>query len=246
MNGRNLARVLGRCGIPFIVIELNPQVVRTERERGRPIIYGDASRPEVLEHAGIRTARVVVIAISDAAGTRGTVDVARRLNPHVHLIVRSRYVHEMDPLFTLGTDEVIPEEFETSIEIFSRVLESYHIPKNVVDAEVKVLRAERYGVLRACEPIRPSMEKIADLLTAGTAETFYIGQDSWPSGSRSDRFAGPDRSHGHRRRPGGRFVHRSGRRFRARVPGDTLVLVASHAAMDRAFAYLDTGEALQP
>ena len=148
VNGRNLARVLGRVGVPFIVIELNPQVVRRERERGRAIIYGDASRPEVLEHAGIHAARVVVVAISDAAGTRGTVAVARRLNPHVHLIVRSRYVHEMDPLFALGTNEVIPEEFETSIEIFSRVLHRYLVPRDEIERQIRDIRRSGYEMFR--------------------------------------------------------------------------------------------------
>ncbi|NUQ19774.1 MAG: sodium:proton exchanger, partial [Gemmatimonadaceae bacterium] len=148
VNGRNLARVLGREGLPFIVVELNPQVVRHERERGRAIIYGDATRPEVLEHAGIRTARIVVVAISDAAGTRGTVAVARRLNPHVHLIVRSRYVHEMDPLFALGTNEVIPEEFETSIEIFSRVLHRYLVPRDEIERQIQHIRRSGYEMFR--------------------------------------------------------------------------------------------------
>jgi CPA2 family monovalent cation:H+ antiporter-2 len=148
VNGRNLARVLGRVGIPFIVVELNPQVVRSERKRGRPIIYGDATRTEVLEHAGTKLARIVVVAISDAAGTRGTVDVARRLNPQVHLLVRSRYVHEMEPLFALGTNEVIPEEFETSIEIFSRVLHRYLVPRDEIERQIREIRRSGYEMFR--------------------------------------------------------------------------------------------------
>jgi CPA2 family monovalent cation:H+ antiporter-2 len=140
--------VLGRVGIPFIVVELNPQVVRSERKRGRPIIYGDATRTEVLEHAGIKLARIVVVAISDAAGTRGTVDVARRLNPQVHLLVRSRYVHEMEPLFALGTNEVIPEEFETSIEIFSRVLHRYLVPRDEIERQIREIRRSGYEMFR--------------------------------------------------------------------------------------------------
>jgi CPA2 family monovalent cation:H+ antiporter-2 len=148
VNGRNLARVLGRVGIPFIVVELNPQVVRAERKRGRPIIYGDATRAEILEHAGIRDARVVVVAISDAAGTRATVAIARRLNGQVHLVVRSRYVHEMEPLFALGTNEVIPEEFETSIEIFSRVLHRYLVPRDEIERQIREIRRSGYEMFR--------------------------------------------------------------------------------------------------
>jgi len=178
VNGRNLARVLGRCGIPFIVIELNPQVVRTERERGRSIIYGDATRPEVLEHAGIRTARVVVVAISDAAGTRGTVDVARRLNPHVHLIVRSRYVHEMDPLFTLGTDEVIPEEFETSIEIFSRVLHRYLVPRDEIERQIRDIRRSGYEMFRTISAAHGPALGLQRFLTGLAFEVYRVEDGS--------------------------------------------------------------------
>ncbi|HWE41703.1 MAG TPA: cation:proton antiporter [Gemmatimonadaceae bacterium] len=178
VNGRNLARVLGRCGIPFIVIELNPQVVRTERERGRSIIYGDASRPEVLEHAGVRSARVVVIAISDAAGTRGTVDVARRLNPHVHLIVRSRYVHEMDPLFALGTDEVIPEEFETSIEIFSRVLHRYLVPRDEIERQIRDIRRSGYEMFRTISAAHGPALGLQRFLTGLAFEVYRVEEGS--------------------------------------------------------------------
>lgn len=182
VNGRNLARVLGRVGIPFIVIELNPQVVRTERERGRPIIYGDATRPEVLEHAGVRAARVVVIAISDAAGTRGAVDVARRLNPHLHLIVRSRYVHEMDPLFTLGTDEVIPEEFETSIEIFSRVLHRYLVPRDEIERQIRDIRRSGYEMFRTISAAHGPALGLQRFLTGLAFEVYRVEEGSAVAG----------------------------------------------------------------
>jgi monovalent cation:H+ antiporter-2, CPA2 family len=102
----------------------------------------------VLEHAGLHRARVVVVAISDAAGTRGTVDAARRMNPHAHLVVRSRYVHEMEPLFALGTNEVIPEEFETSIEIFSRVLHRYLVPRDEIERQITDIRRSGYEMFR--------------------------------------------------------------------------------------------------
>jgi CPA2 family monovalent cation:H+ antiporter-2 len=141
--------VLGRVGVPFVVIEMNPDVVRAERRRGHPIVYGDAARREVLEFAGIERARVIVIAISDAAATRASVALARRLNPRVRIVVRSRYVQEVEPLMALGTDEVVPEEFETSIEIFSRVLRRYLVPGETVDELAREIRQGAYEMLRA-------------------------------------------------------------------------------------------------
>ena len=148
VNGRNLARVLGRIGIPFIVLEMNPDAVRAERKRGRPIMYGDATRPEILRLAGIDRARVLVLAISDAGATRSAVDLARRLNRQLHIVVRSRYVQEMGALLAVGTDEVVPEEFETSIEISSRVLRRYLVPRDVIERLIREVRSDSYEMLR--------------------------------------------------------------------------------------------------
>jgi CPA2 family monovalent cation:H+ antiporter-2 len=148
LNGRNLARVLHRSGIRFVVIDLNPETVRSERARGRPILYGDATREEILQHAGITNARSLVIAISDAIASRSSVVTARRLNPALHILVRTRYVKEMEPLLALGTDEVVSEEFETSVEIFSRVLRRYLVPRDVIDRMVDNIRQTGYEAMR--------------------------------------------------------------------------------------------------
>jgi len=149
VNGHNLARALRRVDVPFAVVEMNPDVVRRERRHGRAIIYGDATRQEVLEFAGVARARVLVVAISDAAATRAAVALARRLNPQLHIVVRSRYLQEVEPLSALGTDEVVPEEFETSIEIFSRVLRRYLVPRATIDEIGREIRRDAYEMFRA-------------------------------------------------------------------------------------------------
>ncbi|MGH7662988.1 MAG: cation:proton antiporter [Gemmatimonadaceae bacterium] len=148
MNGKNLARVLTHLGVPFVAIEMNPETVRNERAAGIPILYGDSSRREILAHAGIGEARVVVVAISDPGATRSTVDAVRRINPSTHIIVRTRYVKEMQALIALGTNEVVPEEFETSVEIFSRVLQRYLIPRDVIERCISDVRRDSYQMFR--------------------------------------------------------------------------------------------------
>jgi len=107
LNGRNVSRVLSASGIPFVVLEINPETVRLEKKRGIPIHYGDASREPVLVHANIKMARCVVVAISDASATRRIVELTRRLNPSIYIIARTRYVSEVDPLYALGANDVI-------------------------------------------------------------------------------------------------------------------------------------------
>jgi CPA2 family monovalent cation:H+ antiporter-2 len=103
----------------------------------------------VLNHAGIAEARVVVVAISDAAATRRITQCVRSLNPKVQMIARTRFVQEMKPLYELGADEVVPEEFETSVEIFTRVLRKYLIPRDEIEKFVSDVRSDGYQMLRS-------------------------------------------------------------------------------------------------
>ena len=148
LNGRNVARAARMTGIPYVVIEMSPDTVKKEREKGEPIFYGDAIHEEVLRHVGIENATVVVIAINDPAATRGITENVRKLNLKAHVIVRTRYLMEMQGLYQLGANEVIPEEFETSVEIFSRVLAKYLIPRDKIDKLVIQLRSDGYEMFR--------------------------------------------------------------------------------------------------
>jgi len=148
LNGRNLARAARLTGIPYVVVEINPQTVKEERRKGEPLYYGDASQESVLEHLGIRRARMMVIVISDPLATRRTTAIARRMNPALFILVRTRFLAEMRSLQELGATEVIPEEFETSIEIFSRVLSKYLVPRDDIERLIAQARADGYEMLR--------------------------------------------------------------------------------------------------
>jgi len=149
VNGRNVSRAAKMAGIPYVVLEVNPDTVHTEREQGEQIFYGDATQEEVLKHVGIQRARVMVIAIPDVPASRMITSLARNLNPKIHIIARTRFVSEVKPLYELGADEVIPEEYETSIEIFSRALSEYLIPRDDIERLIAELRSGGYQMLRS-------------------------------------------------------------------------------------------------
>jgi CPA2 family monovalent cation:H+ antiporter-2 len=174
LNGRNLARVLAANDIPYLVIETNPFTVASERQRERQIVFGDASRPEVLEHARIGQARSVVVAISDAAASRRIAAQARQLNPLCHIIVRTRYVAEMEPLYQAGANEVVPEEFETSVEIFARVLRNYLVPQERIEECVAEVRRDSYGMFRSLSRRHRHATGIAGLLHGAEIATFTV------------------------------------------------------------------------
>ncbi len=148
LNGKNVARAAKYAGIPYRIIDINPDVVREECERGEPIFYGDATQAAVLELAGIRDARSIVVVIADRIATQQVVQGARSMNSRVHILVRTRFVSEVSPLRSLGANEVIPEEFETSVGLFARVLRNYLTPTEEINRLVEEIRAENYEMLR--------------------------------------------------------------------------------------------------
>jgi CPA2 family monovalent cation:H+ antiporter-2 len=146
LNGRNLALALEAAQIPYVVLEQNGQIVRRARLERTPIFFGDGTRAEVLEKVGLEHARVLVFAIAAPAEERRGVAVARHLNPTARIIVRTRYVSEIPELRRLGADEVIPEELETSVEIFARVLRRYGVEVNRIRRLVDEVRGDHYGM----------------------------------------------------------------------------------------------------
>lgn len=148
VNGRNLAQVLRETEIAFVVVEMDGETVRQEQQKGMAMYFGDVTHPQVLRRLGIHEARALVLAISDPIATRRAVQVARQLNPALHIIARTRYLREIDDLRETGADQVVPEEFETSIEIFSRVLQHYRMPSRVIAEKAERIRKEGYALLR--------------------------------------------------------------------------------------------------
>lgn len=238
--GRNVARVLAAAGIGYTVVELDGKLVRRARAAGEPVLFGDATRREILEHAGVERARIVVFVISDLVAVRRSVRLARQLNPGVHIIVRTRMVAEIEDLVRQGADEVIAEEFETSIEIFTRVLQHYHVPGNVIRAETRALRGASYRMLRTPESTPPA--ELLAFLAAGTTEIYRLDAAS-PAVGRT--LAELDL----RRRAGAMVIavvrgeqsHTNPSPELRLEAGDSLVLVGSHVEIDRAFAVLEKG-----
>lgn len=178
MNGRNVARAARLSGIPYAVIEMNPETVKSEQAKDEPIYYGDATQETVLQNTNIKNARIVVVAINDPAATRRITELIRRISPKVHLIVRTRYLQEMRPLYELGADEVIPEEFETSVEIFTRVLAKYLMPRDEIERLVAEVRADGYKMFRSLSRVSASFSDLKRQLHDVDISTFRISQGS--------------------------------------------------------------------
>lgn len=240
LNGKNLARVLRQVEIPYAVLEMNSDTVRKMEKKGEPIYYGDGTSSGILQKIGINTARMLVVAISDAASTRHIVQAARRENPELHIIVRTRYVSEVDDLKKLGANEVIPEEFETSIEIFSRVLDYYSLPKNVINDYIDNIRSDNYQVLRRIDLPRRHLSEHADILEGIDTESYLIREGSGIIGktiqdSRLREETGVTILAIRR----GEKIHQNPSPGFVLTAGDILALIGKREDLNRALRYLD-------
>jgi CPA2 family monovalent cation:H+ antiporter-2 len=183
LTGRHLGWALSTAGIPYVVLDLNADLVRRERKKGHPVYFGDATSREILHKLRIDRSRLLVIAISDPVSTRKILSLVRDENPDVYIIVRTRYVAEVEDLMNLGANEVIPEEFETSIEIFSRVLSIYSVPKNVITDRIEDIRKNSYKVFRTPSELHHKILKERHaLLSEIETETYLIKKGSHLAG----------------------------------------------------------------
>ncbi|HWR89822.1 MAG TPA: TrkA C-terminal domain-containing protein, partial [Dissulfurispiraceae bacterium] len=156
---------------------LNSNTVKAMKKKGEPIYFGDGTSPEILRKLRIHAARMLVIAISDAAATRRIVQVARREHPGIQILVRTRYVAEVDDLKELGANEVIPEEFETSVEIFSRVLSQYGLSGDAINDHVEKVRKDSYRMLRGLDLPRKELADHYEFLKGLSTETYRIPEN---------------------------------------------------------------------
>ncbi|HEY3350356.1 MAG TPA: cation:proton antiporter [Thermoanaerobaculia bacterium] len=239
LNGTNVARVLQETGIPYVLVDIDPERVLEARAEGLKALRADATGLEGLHAAGAARALGVVVTIPYPDACRRVVRLCRMQAPTVRILVRTRYVKEVETLRALGADEVIPEEFETSIELVARVLRLLHVPGNIVATQIRVLRDEAYRRLRDPQSKAAGGRRLAALVAAGTSELFLVLPDAAADGRLLSEL---DLAAGHVAVPA---VLRDGvpyappaEDFRISA-GDTLVLVGAHEDLARVLARLE-------
>ncbi len=245
--GRNLSHVLKEIHIPFQVIALDGEMVKQALTEQVPVLYGDSTQSETLDRAGLRDAKMIVVAIPDYKATQQVVGLARKLNPNIYILVRTPFASQMDELTQAGANQVIPEEFETSVEIFSRVLREFTIPNNVIEQQVELVRLGCYSMFRGLSLNVDDMKNFSTYLTASLSKSFQVLETSWSRGQRLDdlqltaqtaaTLIAVVRNNQVQPNPEKDFKIET---------GDILILFGRHAPLDRAERYLATGPGEAP
>ena len=237
--GETLSRVLARAKVPFRVLDLNPERVRKGRAKAVPIEYGDTTAASVLRHAGIDQARAAVVLLSDPRATRRTLSLCRGLAPGIFLLARTRYLAEIPELSALGADEVVAEEFETSLEISGRTLRRLGFPLPWIESETEDIQKSREEAFRRFRAPDVAAERLEEALGGTRIEFVLVGQE-WVAGGRTLKDLDL-------RGAGGAIVLAAVRNGQATVtpegsfllePNDQLLLLGTSAALEKSLEVL--------
>jgi CPA2 family monovalent cation:H+ antiporter-2 len=149
LAARRLVRVLEASRIPYLITTLSPEGANEAEADGLPVMRGDASRQRTLMLAGVERAKMLVIPDDDPAMARRIAAVARPVNPTMRILVRTRYIAEIEPLSEAGADEVVAEELESVVQLFADVLRNYNIPAEEIEGHEEAVRGSGYALMLA-------------------------------------------------------------------------------------------------
>ena len=149
LAGQNVALAAKNAQLPYVVLDLDPERIDQARKDGHPAYYGDGASDFVLRHIHIYRARIAVITVSHGEAARRVISQIRLICQTVYIIVRTRLLKETESFYRLGANEVIPETFEASIEIFTRALNRYFVPQDEVEAFTRKIREGAHEMLRS-------------------------------------------------------------------------------------------------
>lgn len=145
-NGRNVAAVLKATNISYAMLENDRKIVELATKAGENIVHGDCTEKSKLLKIGADKAEAVVIGISDRDAIVQCIRAIRQLNSEAIVIVRTRNMQEVPALYEAGASTVVTEKLETSIQIFSLLLQQFKIDAELIQQQQELIRRECYNI----------------------------------------------------------------------------------------------------
>jgi CPA2 family monovalent cation:H+ antiporter-2 len=154
--GALIGDMLEKHAVPFVAVDSDPRLVAKAREAGKPVYYGDASRPDYLRASSVETARAVVVTMDSPGANEMVVKTVRALRADVTLVARARDADHARKLYNLGVTDAVPETVEASLQLAEATLVDIGVPMGFVIASIHDKRDEyRKLLLAAGAPERP-------------------------------------------------------------------------------------------
>ena len=151
-SGQSLARFLEQEAISIIALDVDPMRVRQAAAAGDSVVFGDASRKEVLAAAGLTRAAAIVVSFADTHAAMAILAHARALRPEVPVIVRTFDDTDVEKLKKAGAAEIVAEVVEGSLMLATQTMLLLGVPLNKVLSRLRSVRGERYQLMRGFFP----------------------------------------------------------------------------------------------
>lgn len=161
--GHVATEVMRRVGLRFVIVEVDHRVLERCKADMCPVIFGDATSEVMLEAAGVRHARLVLITIPDVVGTQLIATRALQLNPRLHLVARALHMEHLNKLRELGVHEVVQPEFEAGLEMVRQVLVRYQVAPTDIQRFSDAVHSELYAPICTNDTSGRSMELLRNL-----------------------------------------------------------------------------------
>lgn len=145
----SLMKSMELANITFVIIDTDADLVREMQLQGINAVYGDAQYKSVLEEASVKDASSMLLYVEGTSHKATIIKTAKMANPQLHIVVRTRYIDDLEYLYEVGADDVIPIEFEAYLEMFSRALNHYLVPLEEIERLLAKIRANGYKAFRS-------------------------------------------------------------------------------------------------
>ncbi len=147
-SGQSLARILNQEHIHFFALDLDPEKVREAASAGESVVFGDASKREVLIAAGLMRARAIIVTYADTHSAMKILELVHQIRPEIPVIVRTYDETDIDLLKNAGAAEVVAEIMEGSLMLASHTMMLLGVPLNKVIRRIREVRETRYQLIR--------------------------------------------------------------------------------------------------
>ena len=147
-SGQYLARFLQEEKIAYIAIDIDMSRVNDAAIAGESVVYGDATRFEVLRAAGLAEARGLIVTYSDDRASEKVLRVIRSHNKTIPIIVRTTDESGIEKLRSSGANEVVPEILEGSLMLASHALVMFDVPLSRVIKRIREFRESKYKIFK--------------------------------------------------------------------------------------------------
>lgn len=143
--GKYVSQALKHVEIPHVVIEVDPKALKAAKDKGLTAFYGDGAEMEVLEKAGLKNARALVLTHPDQASALLTIYRAKKINPHLKILARAHRDLDVEDLKDLEIEKVVQPEFEASVSLMHKLLDSLGVEEDTVRSFTEHIRRQPFG-----------------------------------------------------------------------------------------------------